>query len=765
MNKTVKRALALLLAALMLVSVLAACGNDSSSSAPSSSEAGTSSDAASSEDASSEVEDGGDDASEPEEGDTGAWAPPSIESEDYDEISEYYYNYTLGEFYEIYKDATSEVMDINKRYAMEAVGEAKLLEAGVMQPTTANGGQYAFGRIAPGSTTTNGWGSDDERYQYSIVTNEILKTKDRDALKALLNEKRGTGEYRKAAIEYLTSNGYTMKDSYAVTFTKLPTTWDMMNTSRAADTVPVLGSMDSLLFYDGENREIPALAESYEMSEDGLTYTFHIRQGVKWVDSQGREVADVIADDWVAGLQHVCDSGSGLGELLIGVVDGIGDYLSGDEPDFTKVGIEATDDHTLVYHLEKPVPCFTSMLHYGLSLPLSRSYYTSQGGQFGDQYDTEAATYLYGSDPDHIAYCGPFLITSAVENNVIEYKANPTYWDAANVTLKSMRRVWNDGSDVTKNYNDLQAGVTDQCGITSATLELAKQDKIEGDDASIFDNYVYVTSTGSTSYQNFFNVNRVLWHNARNETEAVSPQTEEDAERTHIAINNPHFRRALAMSVDRIAWNAQAVGDDLAALSIRNSYTPATFVSLTEDTTISINGEDVTFPAGTDYGAIMQAQLDADGVKITVYKEDSTADNGKGTGDGFDGWYNVENANEELDAAIAELAAAGLTVDESNPIQIDLPYNASSSVYTNKAQAYKQSVEATLGGKVIVNLVKCDSAEIWYYTGYDVERGYEMNYDAFDLSGWAPDFMDPCSYIDTMLPDYNGYMAKCLGIF
>ena len=152
MNKTMKRALAVLLAALMLVSVLAACGGDSGSSTPSS-EAGSSSEA-SSEDASSE--ESGDDASEPEEEETGAWAPPSIESEDYDEVSEYYYNYTLGEFYEAYKEATSEVLDVNKRYAMEAVGEAKLLEAGVMQPTTAIGGQYAIGRIAPGSTTTNG---------------------------------------------------------------------------------------------------------------------------------------------------------------------------------------------------------------------------------------------------------------------------------------------------------------------------------------------------------------------------------------------------------------------------------------------------------------------------------------------------------------------------------------------------------------------------------------------------------------------------------
>lgn len=760
MNKTVKRMLALLLAALMLVSVLAACGGDSGS--PSSSEQSSSSEESSSETESSEA---GDDTSDPEEGETGEWTPPSIDSEDYDEISAYYYDYNVGEFYETYEHATEEVMDLNKRWAEEAIAEAKLMETGMLQPTTCDGGQYAFGRIAPGSTTTNGWGSDNERYQYSIVTEEILKTEDRDALKELLNEKRGTGEYRTEAQKYLTDKGYHLKDSYNITFTELPTTWDMMATSKAADTVPVLGTRDSLLYYDGENREVPALAESYEASEDGLTYTFHIRKGVKWVDSQGREVGDLTAQDWVAGLQHLCDAGDGIQSLFVGVVEGIEDYINGDETDFSKVGIEATDDHTLVYHLEKPVPYFTSMLHYGLSLPLCTSFYTSQGGAFGEDFDPGAENYTYGTSPETIAYCGPFLITNATAGNSINYVANPAYWDAENVTLKAMARLYNDGSDVTKNYSDLKAGITDQSTLNSSTLELAKSEKMEGDEATIFDTYAYVTATGVTSYINFMNVNRQTWANARDNTEAVSAQTEEDKERTHLAMNNVHFRRALCFAVDRTTWNAQGVGEELAALSVRNSYTPATFVSLTEDTTVTINGEEVTFPAGTDYGEIMQAQIDADGVKITVYKKDSSAENGKGTGDGFDGWYSPENAVEELNIAIEELSKHGVTIDESNPIQVDLPFASNSTVYTNKANAYKQSVEASLGGKVIVNLIDCPSYEVWYYCGYNTNDGSEANYDMYDLSGWSPDFMDSCSYIDTFLPEYNGFMTKCIGVY
>ena len=42
---------------------------------------------------------------------------------------------------------------------------------------------------------------------------------------------------------------------------------------------------------------------------------------------------------------------------------------------------------------------------------------------------------------------------------------------------------------------------------------------------------------------------------------------------------------------------------------------------------------------------------------------------------------------------------------------------------------------------------------------------YEANYDIYDLSGWGPDYGDPSTYLDTFLPDYAGYMIKCIGIF
>lgn len=760
MNKTVKRALALMLAMLMLVTVFAACGNDSGNSSGSSSEeSGQSSEASN-----SGTEESSDVGGEDEEPTDTGWTIPSIDSDDYDEISDYYYEFNLSEFHELCEAYAAEIEDQNRRWALEALAEAKLMASGVMQPTRCNGGQYQISAVAPGSVTSNGWGSDDRRYQYALITDKVLKTEDRDALKKLLNEKRGTGEYRAAATEYLTSHGYQLKDSLNLAFGEMPTTYDMVNTSRAGDATYSIGSVDSLLYYDGEDRELFALAESYDVSEDGLTYTFHIRKGVKWVDSQGREVGDVIADDWVAGMQHMLDSQAGLETLFIGYVVGVGDYVDG-KCDIDGVGIKAIDDYTLEYTLEKKTPYFTSMLHYGISLPLSRSYYTSQGGKFGDDFDDADENYMYGRDPDHIAYCGPFLITNVTENNSITYKANPLYWDAENVTIKSMSYLFNDGSDPTKGYNDVKARTIDNYGINSSTLVMAKEEKMDGDEKSVFDTYVYVSATGSASYFNFLNINRAAWANSNNASDAVSKQTDEQKEVTHAAMNNVHFRRALVTSVDRVSWNAQTVGDTLAPLSLRNSYTPGTFCQLTEDVTIDVNGESMTFPAGTDYGKILQAGLDAEGFKITVYKEDPSAENGVGTGDGFDGWYDPAYALSELNIAIEELATAGVTVDESNPIQVDLPCPTYDTNRNNQKNSMKQSIEKALEGKVIVNLVSCDNSDAWMYSGYWTDYGYQANYELFDLSGWGPDYQDPCSYLDAMLPDYSGYMAKCIGLF
>ena len=676
-------------------------------------------------------------------------------SDEYTTASEELYNSELGEFYSLYSDAKEET-NVSKRYAMMALAEGKLMESAVMLPTKTSGGDYRLSRMAPHTTDYSLWGTDEYRIHQALIATDFIKAEDIAALREKWAELKGTGTYEAEAKKYLEEKGYTLKDEYNYRYTADPATWDILASSRATESRPLVNTFDGLMEYDSEGVQQPALAESYEVSEDGLTYTFHLRQGLEWVDSQGRKVADLTADDFVAGMQHMMDAQGGLEYLIEGVIKNASQYISGEVTDFAEVGVKAVDDYTVEYTLEEPCTYFNTMLSYSIFAPMNRAFYESEGGKFGAEYDSSASDYLYGKGPDSIAYCGPYVVTNATEKNTIVFKANESYWNKDNINIKTMNWLYDDASDVTKWYNDAKSGTVDWIALSPSTTVTAKND-------DLFDTYAYVSDTDASSFMNFYNLNREAYANVNDNTTGASTKSEEEQARTAAAMKNVHFRRALSFGLDRASYNAQVNGEELKTNSLRNCYVPGNFVSLEEDTTVSINGTDTTFPAGTYFGAIEQAQIDADGVAIKVWDPDGN--DGAGSSDGFDGWYNVDNAVAELDTAIEELSADGITIDEENPIYIDMPYASSLEAYSNQSNAYKQSIETSLGGKVIVNLVDCVTSDGWYYAGYYTDYGYEANYDVYDVSGWSPDFGDPSTYLDTFLPDYAGYMAKCIGIY
>lgn len=692
----------------------------------------------------------------PAESEVPATTVPTTElpTGDYNAMSAAIYDAQLGAFNTLYQAAKEET-NVSKRYALMAQAEAKLLEAAVLIPGTTNGGNYGLSRVAKRSASTVLWGNDSDRFHNVLVTTELITAEDQTHLKAMWNEVRGTGTYTQKAIDYLTEKGYTLKNTYNMGYASDPKTWDALATSRSADSEAIVNTYDGLVEYDNENEIKPALAESWEVSEDGLTYTFHIRQGAKWVDAQGREVADVKADDFVAGMQHMLDAGGGLEYLVENIIVNALEYNTGDVTDFAEVGVKATDDNTVVYTLCQPTSYFITMLGYNVFAPMSRTYFESKGGVFGkDDYKTavDAGTMKYGQTVNDIAYCGPYTVTNHTAENTIVFQANPTYWNKDNITIKTLTWKFNDGKDPTKAYEDTKAGTLDGCGLSSASLEACKAD-------GNFEKYCTVSDTDATSFVLFLNLNRNAYANFNDETKAVSTMTDDQKKRTDVAMLNVHFRRAIGMGLDIATYNGQVVGEELKLNSVRNSYTPGNFVALEEDVTVEINGESKTFAKGTYYGEIMQAQIDADGVKIKVWDAENQ------TSDGFAGWHNPANAYEELQQAITELKEFGVEISKDNPIVMDLPYYSGADIYTNRAQTLKKSVEEALQGCVVVNLVSCADAQEWYYAGYYTESGKDANYTLYDVSGWGPDYGDPATYLDTMLGDGAGYMAKCLGIF
>ena len=673
----------------------------------------------------------------------------------------------LGQFDEIYAEAKGNTTNIAQRYAEMAVAEAKLLESGVFVPTSTQGGTYAYSAVVPRTVPDTLWGNDYERLHRLLVCTTDLKVADRDAIKEIQRTAKanaatedvlatfgiGTSareKYRTDVRAYLTEKGYKLKDTYSTVYTTDPKTWDVLGTSRAADSEAIIQTYDGLVEYNELGQITPALASSWTISPDYKTFTFTIREGAKWVKQDGTEYGAVTADDFVAGFQHMLDAKAGLEYLVDGVVEGVHDYLTG-KVTFDKVGVKATGN-TVTYTLTDTCPYFMTMLGYGIFAPLNRQFYTAEGGKFGAEFNATADDYKYGSSSNDILCCGPYRVTDSTAKTKIEFTKNDTYWNANDLEVKKITWAYNDGKDVQKTYNDHKAGKLDACSLNTTTIPTAKADKNKS-----FDDYAYVSDTNATTFNAFINIKRQSYKNQ--DGKAKSTKNQKAADNAAIALLNNDFRLALCHAIDRVTYNAQSVGEEVAAYSLRNTYTPGNFVTLPQAAIVKVGGEDKTFPAGTEYGAIVQAQLTADGSSIVAYKN--------GTTDGYDGWYNPTAAKAYLAKAVEALAKEDVIIDEKHPIQIDLPTFTGSEIYEARGNAIKKSIEASLDGFVKVNIIACKTSDDWYNAGYFTESGKEANYDIYDVSGWGPDYGDPSTYLDTMYADAKGagYMVKCIGIY
>jgi len=652
------------------------------------------------------------------------------------------YNLVLGKYEELMANAAAAVT-ADEKFVLYAQAEAYLLSTGVMIPTTTQGGAYAITRVAPRSIPYVNWGNDDDRLHSVVIATDFIKKEDRaEMLEIWSKAMNGEGTYDPAAI--LTEKGYTLHNEYATTFSTAPVTIDWLNTSSQSDTEITVNTVEGLVEYDNLGVLQPALAESWEESADGLTYTFHIRKGVKWYTSEGREVAEVTAHDFVAGFQHMLDCGAGLEFLVDGKVVGVHEYIK-EGGSWDEVGYKATDDYTLVVTLKERTTYFMTMLTYSCFLPICKSFYESHGGVFGIEEYAEAVqdtnTYTFGLNTDISSqvYCGPFLLQKLNPSSEILVVKNENYWNKDAVTLNSIKWVYDDGSNPLAFYRDTVNGVYPgtSLGATNGLLEEAKKD-------GNFDKYGYITDTTSTTYFGGLNLNRGTF---KLESGAcASTQTEDQKIDTHIAMLNQNFRLAVQYSFDKETYNAVSKGQDLALTSLRNMYTHPEFVFISTEQT---DADGHTFPANTFYGEMVQYYVkEKYNMPIDVR-------------DGVNGWFHPTEAKQHLQQAIEELGDA-----VTWPIHIDVVYLGTSESNTNQAHAYKAKVEETLGSdRVVVDLIKAENTDEFYPCGYRASNGEAGNFDMFYGSGWGPDYGDPSTYLETFLGMNKGYMTKVIGLF
>ena len=217
---------------------------------------------------------------------------------------------------------------------------------------------------------------------------------------------------------------------------------------------------DGLMQMDAEGSPVPAIAESYELSEDGMTYTFHLRDDAKW--SNGTEVT---AADFVFGWQRAVDPKNACEYSYmmsdIGQVKNAAEIIAG-EKDKSELGVTALDDTTLQVELNVPVSYFLSLMYFPTFYPVNEEFYNTCADTFASSPETTLAN-------------GAFMLDSyEPAATTIHLTRNPYYYDADKIALSGLHyQVIQDSQQALMSY---QTGALDTTLINGEQVDQVKDD-------------------------------------------------------------------------------------------------------------------------------------------------------------------------------------------------------------------------------------------------------------------------------------------------
>ena len=248
----------------------------------------------------------------------------------------------------------------------------------------------------------------------------------------------------------------------------------------------------------------PALAERWDVSEDGTVYTFHLRKTAKWSNGD-----PVTAHDFVKTYRRILSPGvaSEYSYLHENLIKNAAAFVKGEVKDFAQVGYLAVDDHTLRLTLVGPAPYFPGMLSHHSWYPLHLPTIEKFGG--ADKRGTG------WTRPGNFVGNGPFTLKDWKVNQVIRVVKSETYWDQATVKLKELNFYPIESADTEE-----RAFRSGQLHVTS-TLPTGKVDGYRDSKSELYQSHPF--------FGTFF-----LRFNTK-----VKP------------LEDPRVRRALALTIDR----------------------------------------------------------------------------------------------------------------------------------------------------------------------------------------------------------------------
>ena len=506
------------------------------------------------------------------------------------------------------------------------------------------------------------------------------------------------------------------------------TTMNYLVSGTTYELVVGANTIDSLVENDTFGNILPCGAESWEVSEDGLTWTFHLRAGQYWYDADGNQKDPVTANDYVAAARYVCDSamdcansylmdgwivnaeellnytaaqlaspveqGTEVGEEQDLVVDANGIIYEGSDwnketekyDTWTEVpavtpedlGVEAVDDLTLVYHMVKARPYFLTALQFGTYWPAPASLLAELGEN-------------YGLDNYSMWFNGAYLLSEFKPNEKRVYTKNENNWDAEHIYIERIEQTCNTEATTLApelflrgeiDYADIGSDIVADWLSDPEKSQMISSSRVIGD------------------YSYFFGFNFEPKFDAEYEPENWA-----------IAVNNENFRKAVFHGINRDEYLAAKYPGDDPSIHKINTVTPKGF---------SVNeGKDYVFYGG-----------------LAKYTE----------GESFD----PELAVQFRDAAKAELEAAGCKF----PIKVPVNYNTSSTTWANCTVVLEQQLEELLGADFIDIIVVPYSG-----SSFLKETRRNGNYALQELN-WGADFMDPETWADPF-DHKNSYNFFC----
>jgi len=330
-------------------------------------------------------------------------------------------------------------------------------------------------------------------------------------------------------------------------------------------------SMEGLYRLDENAEPVEGIATGHEVSEDGITWTFQLREDAQWSNGD-----PVTAHDFVYAWRRAVDpaTGSEYGPYMMGGVIKNATAVNTGEVPVEELGVTAEDDYTLVVELEQPVPYFESLTTFGTFLPLNQKFVEEQG----DQFATSTETLLFN---------GPYTLENWTSTaNEWDLVKNETYWDAETVQVDNINHVV--VKDPQTAVNLYETGEVDAAGITSDLV----------DQYSTHEDYVIEPET-SVFY--------LKMNQTRNE-----------------ALANKNIRNAIARAFDKEAIVNEILNNGSIAA---NGLVPADFAPLPEsgEDFREVSGDLITFDveAAQEYWEKGLEELGTDTVELELLGDDS----------------------------------------------------------------------------------------------------------------------------------------------